>query len=66
MPSLGLFDRFTPRFVKKYANLHGDLQRAFGEYMEEVESREFPAKEHCVEMKEEEWGKFLENVKNDE
>ena len=61
---LGLFDRFTPRFVKKYANLHGDLQRAFGEYITDVENREFPAQEHSVEMKEEEWEAFVESVKN--
>ncbi|MCP4140108.1 MAG: 3-methyl-2-oxobutanoate hydroxymethyltransferase [Chloroflexi bacterium] len=63
---LGLFDRFTPRFVKKYANLHNELGRAFGEYIKEVESREFPAQEHTVEMKEEEWDTFLESVKSDE
>ena len=61
---LGLFDRFTPRFVKKYADLHGELGRAFSEYIEEVESREFPEKEHCVEMKEEEWKAFLESANN--
>ena len=62
---LGLFDRFTPRFVKKYANLHGDLGKAFREYIDEVESREFPAKEHTVEMKEDEWEKFLKDVKSE-
>jgi len=63
---LGLFDRFTPRFVKKYADLHGDLQRAFGDYIAEIENREFPAEEHTVEMKEEEWEAFLESLKSDE
>ena len=24
-----LFDRFTPKFVKKYANFHAEMQRAF-------------------------------------
>ncbi|MBT3336579.1 MAG: 3-methyl-2-oxobutanoate hydroxymethyltransferase [Anaerolineae bacterium] len=63
---LGLFERFTPRFVKKYADLHGDLQRAFGDYIVEVESREFPAKEHCVEMKEEEWEAFQAAVNSNQ
>jgi 3-methyl-2-oxobutanoate hydroxymethyltransferase len=52
---LGLFDRFTPRFVKKYADFHGEMQRAFGEYIDDVRSRSFPAKEHSVEMDESEW-----------
>ena len=29
---LGLFDRFTPKFVKKYANFHAEMQRAFSEF----------------------------------
>jgi len=60
---LGLFDRFTPRFVKKYANLHSELQRAFGEYIAEVESCSFPAEEHSIAMNETEWEAFLESVK---
>ena len=52
---LGLFDRFTPRFVKQYANLHGEMQRAFSEYIREVSAGTFPSAEHTVEMAEEEW-----------
>ena len=43
---LGLFDRFTPKFVKKYADLHAELLRAFGEYKREVGIHHFPAEEH--------------------
>ena len=52
---LGLFDRFTPKFVKKYADFHGEMRRAFTEYIGDVQSRAFPAPEHSVEMDEEEW-----------
>jgi 3-methyl-2-oxobutanoate hydroxymethyltransferase len=52
---LGLFDRFTPKFVKKYADFHGEMQRAFSEYMADVQSRSFPATEHSVEMDDKEW-----------
>jgi 3-methyl-2-oxobutanoate hydroxymethyltransferase len=52
---LGLFDRFTPRFVKKYADFHGEMQGAFSEYMADVQSRSFPATEHSVEMDDKEW-----------
>ncbi len=52
---LGLFDRFTPKFVKKYADFHAEMQRAFGEYISDVQNRSFPALEHSVEMDEKEW-----------
>ena len=52
---LGLFDRFTPKFVKKYANFHDEMQKAFGDFIEDVESKRFPAQEHTVEMDDKEW-----------
>ena len=59
---LGLFDRFTPKFVKKYADFHGEMKRAFGEYLAEVQARQFPAAEHSVEMANEEWESFLRDA----
>jgi len=59
---LGLFDRFTPRFVKKYADFHGEMKRVFGEFLADVQSRRFPAAEHSVEMSDEEWQGFLRNT----
>lgn len=55
---LGLFDRFTPKFVKKYANLHEAMKKAFIEYIDDVETKRFPAVEHTVEMSDEEWTEF--------
>ncbi|MGE5252298.1 MAG: 3-methyl-2-oxobutanoate hydroxymethyltransferase [Bacteroidota bacterium] len=52
---LGLFDKFTPKFVRQYADLHGEMQRAFSDYIADVASRTFPAAEHTVEMPDEEW-----------
>jgi len=43
---LGLFEKFTPKFVKKYANLREDVLKAIIKYKEEVEKGEFPDKEH--------------------
>jgi 3-methyl-2-oxobutanoate hydroxymethyltransferase len=59
---LGLFDRFTPKFVKKYANFHAEMQRAFSEFKAEVETRHFPAAEHSVEMADAEWEALLKEV----
>ena len=59
---LGLFERFTPRFVKKYAELHTDLRTAFTAYIQDVESRAFPAEEHSADIKTDEWATFLESI----
>ncbi|MGA2490036.1 MAG: 3-methyl-2-oxobutanoate hydroxymethyltransferase [Anaerolineales bacterium] len=62
---LGFFDRFTPKFVKKYADLQGEMQRAFGEYIADVKARRYPAPEHTLEMPEEEWQLLLEELNTD-
>jgi 3-methyl-2-oxobutanoate hydroxymethyltransferase len=56
---LGLFDRFAPKFVKKYANLHEVMNKAFTDYIDDVETKKFPATEHTVEMTDEEWNEFI-------
>ncbi len=56
---LGMFDRFTPKFVKKYANLQAEMHKAFTAYMTDVQEKQFPAEMHTVEMAEEEWQIFL-------
>jgi 3-methyl-2-oxobutanoate hydroxymethyltransferase len=59
---LGFFDRFTPRFVKKYADFHTDMGRALNAYRTEVETREFPAEEHSFHMADEEWEALLNEI----
>lgn len=44
---LGLFNDFTPKFVKKYANLSPMVSEAAAAYAAEVKARTFPAPEHC-------------------
>ncbi|MBC8331649.1 MAG: 3-methyl-2-oxobutanoate hydroxymethyltransferase [Anaerolineae bacterium] len=56
---LGLFERFTPRFVRQYANFCAQMETAFTAYKADVEARTFPAEEHSVEMLEDEWQQFL-------
>jgi len=59
---LGLFDRFTPKFVKKYANFHNEMQKTFADYIEDVETKRFPALEHTVEMDDKEWEGLLKEI----
>jgi 3-methyl-2-oxobutanoate hydroxymethyltransferase len=59
---LGLFERFTPKFVKKYASLYQEMSEAFTAYKSEVEGHIFPAQEHTIEMPDSEWESFLDKV----
>jgi 3-methyl-2-oxobutanoate hydroxymethyltransferase len=59
---LGQFDRFTPKFVKQYANIHGEMVRAFNEYIEDVTSKAFPTDEHSYHMKDEQWEALLADL----
>jgi len=43
----GLFSDFTPRFVKRYADLGGKIAEAAAVYSADVKARRFPAMEHC-------------------
>ena len=50
---LGMYSDFTPKFVKKFADLSKLMQEAIEEYKQEVINREFPAKEHTFKISDE-------------
>jgi len=52
--TVGLFDRFTPKFVKQYIKLGPMVIEALKEYKKEVEEGTFPGKEHTFSMRKEE------------
>lgn len=56
---LGLFDRFVPKFVKKYADLRQPILDALRTYREEVEDRKFPTAAHSFSIDEDELQLFL-------
>ncbi|MEE4113356.1 MAG: 3-methyl-2-oxobutanoate hydroxymethyltransferase [Desulfobacteraceae bacterium] len=47
---LGIFQAFTPKFVKKYENLGEKTIVAFKAYAEDARKGEFPADEHTYKM----------------
>lgn len=55
---LGLTEGHLPRFVKRYANLSGEIRDALTSYAEEVRSGAFPDDEHSYSMDEEEQAEF--------
>jgi 3-methyl-2-oxobutanoate hydroxymethyltransferase len=59
---LGLFDQFTPKFAKKYADLQSEMLQAFRDYVADVTSHRFPSAEHCYRIREEELRALLESL----
>jgi 3-methyl-2-oxobutanoate hydroxymethyltransferase len=56
---LGLYDRHSPRFAKRYAELGAEIQDALERFAGEVRSGAFPAEEHTYAMPAEELEAFL-------
>ena len=52
---LKLFEAFTPKFVKVYADVASVMLQAFQDYIADVKSGEFPAREHEYRIPKEEW-----------
>ena len=48
---LGMFSDFTPKFVKRYANVGEVMREAFASYAAEVASGTFPTEEHTYKIK---------------
>jgi len=57
---VGLFDRFTPKFVKQYAKISEIISSAIAEFKADVENGRFPEEKHSFTMKSDE----LEKIKN--
>lgn len=56
---LGTFQAFTPKFVKKYADLAGVATAAVSEYVKDVRAGVFPRDEHTYRMLEGEHERFV-------
>jgi len=55
---VGLFERFTPKFVKQYAKISETISGAIAEYIADVQNRRFPEEKHSFLMKKEELEKI--------
>ncbi len=47
---LSMFSELTPKFAKSYADIGSQMRGAFIKYVEEVQTGEFPAAEHCFNI----------------
>lgn len=59
---LGLFDRFTPKFVKKYAELGPMAVEAIAKYVQEVRAGVFPGPKQSTTMDEQEFNALLKEL----
>jgi 3-methyl-2-oxobutanoate hydroxymethyltransferase len=59
---LGLYDKFTPKFAKRYADLAQAESAAIEAYRDEVAGGRFPTREHSYAIPEEEWNAFLASL----
>jgi 3-methyl-2-oxobutanoate hydroxymethyltransferase len=57
---LGLYAGHAPRFVKRYADLATEIERALSAYVADVREHRFPEEQHTYSMPEEELALFEE------
>lgn len=61
---IGQFQAFTPKFVKKYANVAEVITQAMQSYCEDVRAGRFPEAQHCYTMLPGEEDKFIELMRS--
>jgi 3-methyl-2-oxobutanoate hydroxymethyltransferase len=61
---VGLFDRFTPKFVRQYGNAAETISTAVQSFAHDVEAGTFPAAEHTFSIGDSEWRDFLNQLEN--
>ncbi|NOZ88018.1 MAG: 3-methyl-2-oxobutanoate hydroxymethyltransferase [Deltaproteobacteria bacterium] len=52
---VGIGTGFSPKFVRRYANLGQEIVEAASRYKQDVQQGSFPAKEHCFTIKDSEF-----------
>ncbi len=60
---IGQFQAFTPKFVKKYANIAEVITKGLQEYVKDVKDGSFPTDQYCYHMLEGEGEKFKDLMK---
>lgn len=60
---VGHFQAFTPKFVKRYGNVAGEMTKSFESYINEVKKGIFPSEEHAYRMINGELPKLMDLLK---
>ncbi|MFH2046133.1 MAG: 3-methyl-2-oxobutanoate hydroxymethyltransferase [Pseudomonadota bacterium] len=61
---IGLFDKFTPKFVKQYAKISDIIFSSVSQYKSDVENLQFPEEKHGFSMNQQEIEKLKEIINN--
>ena len=57
---VGHFQAFTPKFVKRYGNVAGEITKSFENYIKDVKGGTFPSEKHAYRMMEGELRKLMD------
>ncbi len=60
---VGHFQAFTPKFVKRYGNVAGEISKSFENYIKDVKEGTFPSEEHAYHMMKGELPKLMDELK---
>ncbi len=60
---VGHFQSFTPKFVKRYGNVAGEITKSIENYIKDVKEGEFPGEEHTYHMIKDELPKLMNELK---
>jgi 3-methyl-2-oxobutanoate hydroxymethyltransferase len=61
---LGIHGDFQPKFVKRYADVRGEMLRGLQAYAEEVRTRRFPGPEHTYGIAPEELERLKDGLRH--
>jgi 3-methyl-2-oxobutanoate hydroxymethyltransferase len=61
---LGMHGGFQPKFVKRYADVRGEMLRGMEAYSEEVRTRAFPGPEHSYGIAPEELARLKQQLRD--
>ena len=56
---LGMYDRFSPKFSKRYKNFQDEMEGAFSAFKQDVNEKTFPLDDHVFRMPDDVWDALI-------
>jgi len=61
---LGMYDRFSPKFSKRYKNFQDEMEGAFSAFKQDVNEKTFPMDDHVFRMPDDVWDALIKRHRN--